>query len=60
MIELFSAPGAEYRGMPFWSWNGRLEPEKLRRQIREFKAMGLGGFFMHSRVGLATPYLGRE
>ena len=58
--KIFSSPGAEYRGMPFWSWNGRLEPEKLRRQIREFKAMGLGGFFMHSRVGLATPYLGRE
>ena len=58
--EKFAAPGAAYRGKPFWSWNGRLEPEKLRRQIREFKAMGLGGFFMHSRVGLATPYLGRE
>ena len=44
--EKFAAPGAAYRGKPFWSWNGRLEPEKLRRQIREFKAMGLGGFFM--------------
>ncbi len=58
--KIFSSPGTEYRGMPFWSWNGRLEPEKLRRQIREFKAMGLGGFFMHSRVGLETPYLGKE
>ncbi len=56
----FAAPGAEYRGLPFWSWNGRLEPEKLREQIRSFREMGFGGFFMHSRVGLETPYLGQE
>ena len=56
----FVSPGAEYRGLPFWSWNGKLEPEKLRRQIRSFHEMGFGGFFMHSRVGLETPYLGKE
>ncbi len=54
------APGARYRGKPFWAWNGRLAPEELRRQIRLMKQMGLGGFFMHSRVGLDTPYLGSE
>jgi hypothetical protein len=53
----FSAPGSWFRGQPFWAWNGDLEPEELRRQIRLMKRMGLGGFFMHSRVGLATPYL---
>ncbi|MFW6152418.1 MAG: hypothetical protein ACOC6C_05530, partial [Verrucomicrobiota bacterium] len=53
-------PGSEYRGAPFWSWNGKLEPEELRRQIRIMHKMGLGGFFMHSRVGLATPYLSEE
>jgi hypothetical protein len=37
-----------------------LEEEELRRQIRVFKDMGLGGGFMHSRVGLATPYLSEE
>ncbi|MEN8254310.1 MAG: glycosyl hydrolase [Verrucomicrobiota bacterium] len=47
-----------YRGKPFFSWNNRLKPEELRRQIRIMKQMGLGGFFMHSRVGLDTPYLG--
>ena len=56
----FSNPGSAYRGKPFWSWNARLEPEELRRQIRILKQMGLGGFFMHARVGLATPYLGPE
>jgi hypothetical protein len=46
-----------YRAKPFWAWNGRLEPQELRRQIRIMRQMGLGGFFMHSRVGLDTEYL---
>ncbi|HUT73544.1 MAG TPA: glycosyl hydrolase [Armatimonadota bacterium] len=49
--------GKRYRGAPFWSWNDDLEPEELRRQVREMKEQGLGGFFMHARVGLITPYL---
>ncbi|MBL8025442.1 MAG: hypothetical protein JNL74_03480 [Fibrobacteres bacterium] len=51
---------SKYRGKPFWAWNGKLEPEELRRQIRIMKKMGFGGFFMHSRVGLDTEYLGKE
>ena len=58
--ELFLSPTSPYRGKPFWAWNGPLEAEELRRQIRVFKRMGLGGGFMHSRVGLATPYLSEE
>ncbi len=54
------SPPAEFRGMPFWAWNAKLEPAELQRQIRTMHEMGLGGFFMHSRVGLATPYLGRK
>jgi hypothetical protein len=56
----FENPGREFRGAPFWAWNGKLEPEELKRQIRVMKKMGLGGFFMHSRVGLDTPYLSDE
>jgi hypothetical protein len=56
----WSCPGSWYRGQPFWAWNGALDPDELRRQIRLMKSMGLGGFFMHSRVGLATPYLKEE
>jgi hypothetical protein len=56
----FRSPGNEYRGQPFWAWNGDLQPDELRRQIRLMRRMGLGGFFMHSRVGLATPYLADE
>jgi hypothetical protein len=43
----FINPGNEYRGKPFWSWNGRLEEEELIRQIHVMEQMGLGGFFMH-------------
>lgn len=56
----FRNPGAEWRGKPFWSWNGKLEKEELLRQIDVLKEMGMGGFFMHSRTGLATEYLGDE
>jgi hypothetical protein len=56
--EIFYHPTAEWRGKPFWSWNGELDRDELLRQIHVFKKMGMGGFFMHSRVGLATEYLG--
>ena len=56
----FAQPGAAYRGKPFWSWNGELEKEALLRQVHVLKEMGFGGFFMHSRAGLATEYLGDE
>ncbi|MBE3068885.1 MAG: hypothetical protein IMZ66_01475 [Planctomycetes bacterium] len=59
-LETFRSPGSAYRGAPFWAWNGPLEPDELRRQIRLMHQMGLGGFFMHARVGLATPYLSDE
>ncbi len=60
LVKKFIEPGKEYRGKPFWAWNGKLEPEELKRQLRIFKQMGLGGGFMHSRVGLKTPYLSDE
>lgn len=60
LLREFVNPSARYRAKPFWAWNARLEADELRRQIRIFKEMGLGGFFMHSRIGLATPYLSRE
>ncbi len=58
--ELFKNPTSEYRGTPFWAWNCKLEKEELCRQIEVFKEMGLGGFHMHVRTGMATPYLSDE
>ncbi|MBQ8640208.1 MAG: hypothetical protein IJ468_13715 [Lachnospiraceae bacterium] len=52
--------GKEYRPIPFWSWNEKLETEETKRQIREMNQAGMGGFFMHARGGLQTPYMGEE
>ena len=56
-LKEFENPAASFRGVPFWAWNAELEPGELRRQIGIMQKMGFGGFFMHARVGLATPYL---
>lgn len=57
---VFADPPAVYRGAPFWSWNCRLERERLLGQFDALLAMGLGGGHIHPRTGLATPYLGEE
>lgn len=59
-VDEFRNPGAEYRAKPFWAWNGVLKKEELLRQIEVIAQMGFGGFFMHSRTGLGTPYLSGE
>jgi hypothetical protein len=60
LLKEFRNPPSPYRAKPFWAWNGKLAPDELRRQVRLMHRMGLGGFFMHSRVGLATKYLSDE
>ncbi len=59
-LDLFRNPTSEYRGTPFWAWNTDLKIDELKRQIDIFKQMGLGGFHMHVRTGLSTPYLSDE
>ncbi len=58
--ELFKNPTSEYRGAPFWAWNCELEEDELLRQIECLKEMGMGGFHMHTRSGMATTYLSDE
>jgi hypothetical protein len=58
--KIIAKPGAERRGKPFWAWNGELCADEIRRQVNIMNEMGFGGFFMHSRAGLATEYLGSE
>ena len=50
----------QYRGLPFWCWNGKLDKAEVVRQVHILKDMGFRGFFMHSRTGLETEYLGQE
>jgi len=49
-----------FRGAPFWSWNDKLQVDELTRQVRDMQAHGMGGFFIHSRDGLETVYMGSE
>ena len=56
----FENPQNEYRGVPFWSWNDKLEKDELLRQIDEMLRAGMGGFIIHSRTGLLTEYMSDE
>jgi len=58
--ELFADPSAEYRQAPFWFWNHALDTKTLSWQIEQMKEKGIGGFVMHARHGLLTPYLSDE
>lgn len=58
--EKLSAPSSEYRSVPFWSWNDELDLNELQWQIHEMKEKGIGGFFMHARGGLKTPYMSEK
>jgi len=61
MIKKFSENELKnYRSIPFWSWNDKLEKEKLIKQIDWMHENGIGGFFMHARSGLVTEYLSEE
>lgn len=55
--EVFKSPTNEFRGAPFWAWNSALDPDVLSEQVDLFADMGFGGFNMHVRQGLETPYL---
>jgi hypothetical protein len=59
-LTAFRQPPAEFRPVPFWSWNEKMEPIEVRRQVDEIARGGWGGAFLHSRVGLLTRYLGEE
>lgn len=53
----FSDPPSSYRTMPFFVWNGEVNEADIDKHLAEYKAQGMGGFFVHPRVGLITPYL---
>lgn len=59
-IKKLQNPPKEYRPIPFWSWNEKLNVNETKAQIREMGKAGLGGFFMHARGGLQTEYLSSE
>ncbi|MBJ9987859.1 glycosyl hydrolase [Paenibacillus sp. S28] len=58
--EQLKNPPSRYRPVPLWSWNDKLDSSELIRQIEEMHQAGIGGFFMHARGGLQTPYMEEE
>jgi len=60
LLEAFNNPEPIDRSAPFWSWNGRMNPDEVKRQAHDMIDKGMGGYFMHSRVGLESEYLGKE
>lgn len=60
LYKALSNPAPAFRSLPFWGWNGRMEPGELRRQVADMADKGMGGAFIHSREGLETPYLSGE
>lgn len=56
----FRMPSNDWRSVPFYSLNDELDPDEIRRQLAVFKEGGMGGTFLHSRIGLLTEYLGER
>ncbi len=53
-------PPKQYRSLPFWSWNAKLDTEETCRQVELMDENGIGGYFMHARGGLKTEYMSEE
>ena len=60
ILEKLDKPSSRYRSAPFWAWNDNLDSKRLVEQIELMRREGVGGFFIHSREGLETPYLSTE
>ena len=60
ILDSIKNPPQEYRPVPFWSWNSKLETEETKWQVNQMDSVGMGGFFMHARGGLKTEYMGEE
>lgn len=59
IIKEFHDPDRAYTIVPFWSWNGTLDPDEAKRQIDLMIDKGVYGAFMHARAGIdygETPY----
>ena len=58
--DIFLNPPVDFRSAPFYALNDELDTTELIKQINSFKDAGYGGFFLHSRAGLLTEYMGKE
>ena len=44
----------------FWAWNGEMDHERIKDQLRALHERGMAGVFIHARTGLKIPYMGEE
>jgi hypothetical protein len=57
MAELFVEPPSRYGCAPLWVWNTRVTRELIDISMKDLKAHGFGGVFIHPRPGLITEYI---
>lgn len=60
LLKQLSDSSHAYRSLPFWAWNDALSNDELLFQMKQMHKQGMGGFFIHSREGLETPYLSAD
>src|SRR5687767_5986177 len=54
--EQFKNPGAGYRPIDCWWWDGGyLNEEKLKWQLEDLHAKGVGGTWLYPRFGASQP-----
>jgi hypothetical protein len=54
--ESFQSPPLEMGIVPFWFWNGDMEPGEMEWQLRQYHDRGVRSLFIHGRMGLNVPY----
>lgn len=57
---IFDEPRRDYGPVPWWEWNGSLEPERLERQIHLMYEQGIREFFVYAERGLVPEFLGED
>lgn len=57
--EDFAKTIPEFGIMPFWFVNGRMDYDEMEYQLKEYKAKGIPGIYIHARFGTLenTGYL---
>lgn len=57
---VFEEPRRDCGPVPWWEWNGNLEPERLERQIHLMYDQGIREFFVYAERGLVPEFLGND
>jgi hypothetical protein len=47
----------EYRAVPLWSWNDRMDAATCEEMVNELARGGYGGAYLHTRLGMQLPFM---